>query len=188
MPAEPILNKRQMYDLMGRGAFGNRLKTWSPCEWLESCAPVPVGLRTMHLPGVQLPGYATQFSRTPDVADTILSWLDLGVSESNIVLTEGPPDDKLIFQGELTRDVRGLHFRYSTQKNISLRHAMPNAKTADGLTALMMLQGAMTPGSYDDLMAVMDTWPDHVIEVSVWSVDVGDIPNRNAIIWEVRSY
>jgi hypothetical protein len=46
----------------------------------------------------------------------------------------------------------------------------------------------MTPSSYADLEVLLERYPDHVFEISVWASCLGDTPGRNAIIWEIRRY
>lgn len=59
---------------------------------------------------------------------------------------------------------------------------------ATGLKAEVLLKGAMSPGSYEDFQILRETYPDHVIEFTVYDAPVGDIPHRNTIVWEVRLY
>jgi hypothetical protein len=57
-----------------------------------------------------------------------------------------------------------------------------------GLRAAIMLRAAMTPSSYEDWRVLLDQYPGHVLEVSVYDRCIGDTPGRNALVWEVRRY
>jgi hypothetical protein len=47
----------------------------------------------------------------------------------------------------------------------------------------------MTPSSWADFEALLELYPSHVLEVSVYAgTTVGDVPGRNAVVWEVRRY
>jgi len=60
--------------------------------------------------------------------------------------------------------------------------------TAFGLRADLMLKEAMTTASYEDWQVLIDRYPGHVLEVSIWNDCVGDLPGRNHICWEIRRY
>lgn len=184
-----IRNKREMVALLREGAFGNRLNTLSFPEWATGPGSGPVvSLRYMGEPGIELPGYGLQINECAAIVRGY-EWVNAyGLDPARIIVTPAVPDDRLLIQGEVVRGIRGLEFRYSTAKNIGLRHAMADARTATGLAAKMLLERHLTPSSLEDLYAVMDRWPDHVVELSAWGVEVGDIPGRNAIVWEVRYY
>ena len=57
-----------------------------------------------------------------------------------------------------------------------------------GLQADQMLRREMTPSSYEDWRLLLDKYPGHVLEVSIYGCCLGDIPSRNALVWEVRRY
>ena len=35
---------------------------------------------------------------------------------------------------------------------------------------------------------IVDKYPDHLLEVAVYNCCLDDLPNRNALVWEVRKY
>jgi hypothetical protein len=59
---------------------------------------------------------------------------------------------------------------------------------AQGLYSDVLIREAMTPSSYEDWKVLLDQYPGHVLEVSIFSRCLGDIPGRNALVWEVRRY
>lgn len=46
----------------------------------------------------------------------------------------------------------------------------------------------MDPSSQQDLDDLLDLYPDATIEFTCYDIDLGVIPNRNTIFWEVRNY
>lgn len=69
-----------------------------------------------------------------------------------------------------------------------MREAMKHAKRATGLRAQMILKELLWPSSYDDLMDLIDLFPEHVIEFGAHTRAVGVLPHRNTVVWEVRAY
>ena len=59
---------------------------------------------------------------------------------------------------------------------------------ASGLRADLLLSSVMTPSSLDDWEMLTSRFPGHVLEVSVYDRCLGDVPGRNALVWEVRRY
>jgi hypothetical protein len=102
------------------------------------------------------------------------------------MVNEMAPDHALLLQGEVTEV--GWELRYSTVPGLHMREAMLSPDRAFGLAARLLLQRAMTPSSYSDLLALFDVFPEHVVEFSSYAVLLGDLKGRNTLIWEVRSY
>ncbi len=69
-----------------------------------------------------------------------------------------------------------------------MRQAMQQAQDAVGLTAERLLRAKMTASSYSDLQTLLELYPSSVIELGVYATPVGELPNRNTVIWEVRNY
>jgi len=46
----------------------------------------------------------------------------------------------------------------------------------------------MDPSSRDDLEQLFDLYPDATVEFTCYQMDLGTIPRRNTIFWEVRNY
>jgi len=59
---------------------------------------------------------------------------------------------------------------------------------AFGLNAKMILEKNLYTSSLADIYALLEIYPDSVIEFSSYSIPVGNIKGRNAVIWEVRNY
>lgn len=105
-----------------------------------------------------------------------------------IVVSEAAPDEYIVAQGEVCRHIGGLEMRYSTLKT-AMRNALPVSQHhASGLRAKMLIEHWMSPSSLNDLNELLDTYPDAVIEFSIYSIELGSCPHRNTLIWEVRNY
>jgi hypothetical protein len=94
----------------------------------------------------------------------------------------------LLIQGEVTRAPGGLYLRYDTTPSLKMNEAMRVAKDAFGLRAKLLLDHHLWPSSRDDMDALLDLYPGHVIEFSAHDCACGDQPHRNTLFWEVRRY
>jgi len=121
------------------------------------------------------------------VAAKAKEWIAEGADPLLIVVNESAPDERLAIQGELVLRPEGLALFYSTAKT-KMRIAMQQGTQAFGLKATMLLRHYCTPPSYDDLMALLERYPDSAIEFSVYEMNLGDCRGRNTVVWEVRNY
>lgn len=188
---EPVLTKRQNYRLWRGGAIGNKLRAWrSIAEWFCAGCPEPVALRSLrgggdlcayNLSAFQVGFAVQQFHREGIRSDQIM------VNEMD-TLTQ-------ILQGEYLNDVCTIdgevqvgHFFYSRVR-LRMRDALKAApQVTHGLRADLMIRQAMTPASYEDWQELLTRYPGHVLEVSIYENCLGDLPHRNALVWEVRKY
>jgi hypothetical protein len=70
----------------------------------------------------------------------------------------------------------------------SWRRHMLAPKRWEGSAATVLLRTVLNENSYDDLIALLETYPGHVVELSALDVCFGTVPGRNAVTWEVRQY
>lgn len=171
-----VLTKQQNYRLWQSGAFGNKLRAWRTVEeWEASGFGGLVVLRSL------VPGGPCFYNLTPEQ----LKWHAMQLSQ--MMVNEAAPDQDVILQGEYDNALWGC-FRYSTAR-FHMRDALREASQETyGLRSDMLLRGAMTPSSYEDWRVLLDQYPKHVLEVSVYDRCLGDTPGRNALVWEVRRY
>lgn len=188
-----VLTKRHNYRLWQSGAFGNKLRAWRTLnDWADDDYMGEVVLR-------QLGGCSGRcaYNLSPfHVGVTVAEWISKGVDYNSIMVNEAAPDQHVILQGEYLNDVtcdeEGFalpgYFMYSTQRR-HMRDALhEESQHTYGLRADLMLRNAMTPSSYEDWRVLLDQYPKHVLEVSIYDCCVGDTPGRNALVWEVRRY
>ena len=190
---EQILTKRRNYELCASGAYGNRVRQWNSIEeWRASGWMEPVAMRVA-LPGGG--GGPSKFGVLPEQVELVAyDWMHAGIPRECIKINE-MADALRILQGEYRNDIVEIDGQvhngvfYYTRET----HPMPialrkSSATTFGLRATLMIQQAMTPSSYADWQVLLERYPSHVLEVSIWENCIGDIPGRNAIVWEIRRY
>lgn len=70
----------------------------------------------------------------------------------------------------------------------SWRRHMLAPRRWEGSAAPALLRSVLNENSYDDLMILLETYPEHVVELTALDVCFGTCPHRNGVVWEVRSY
>jgi len=176
------------------GVYRNKLRSWETLsDYRSSGFGGLVALRAREGGGGQFCVYDLAPHHVQPAVDDLVS---RGVSSDSIMVNEMVPSESTLIQGEYWnapyqgRDGYPVHcyLLYSRVKH-SMRRALALApETAEGLRADLLLKDAMTPGSYEDWQELLQKFPDHALEVSVYDICVGDVPGRNALVWEVRRY
>lgn len=176
----PVNNKSSYYRRWLAGEFGNRPRAWGHIDELEKSSYVGlVNIRST------VAGSTKTTHHVPkSLCRAKLAELGLPIAEAKF--NEAMPDESLLIQGELSCDHCGWRLSYSFDKAV-MRTAMQNARHVDGIVARVLLGEFCDASSFDDLSALLDEYPDHVIEFSVYRFPVGDC-RRNTIVWEVRRY
>lgn len=181
-----IKSKAEMYDLYHAGAFGNRLATWaSIADFKTSGVARPVTMRYKGESGGKWVAYGVDPSDVPAVAS---KWEAEGANLNLVTLNEAAPDHLLICQGEVMRSAAHYDLRYSTAP-LPMRQALATTQRhATGLVALSILNHFLDASSLSDLHWLLDEYDGAVVEFSTWATDIGCIPHRNTVFWEVRHY
>jgi hypothetical protein len=179
---DDITVKQQNLAAWQCGAFGNKLRAWRTIEgWRASGFGGLVAIRSL------VPGGPCFVDLAPDV---LLSRFDELVQNGHrpdqLMINESAPNSRAILQGEYDNELWGC-FRYSVSP-CPMREALRNSRETYGLRSRLILRWAMSPSSYEDFLVLLDRYPKHVLEVSVYDCCVGDTPGRNALVWEVRRY
>ena len=112
--------------------------------------------------------------------------LKMDVPENILYFNETAPDEYILIQGELMQSDEHLDLTYSFEK-ASNRKALMNPSFARGLTAKMLIERYMDRDSLDDINEILESYPDHIIEFSTFSIKLGSL-NKNTIIWEIRKF
>lgn len=188
----PVLSKARNYQLWRSGEYGNKLRSWRTVdEWGASGFRGLVALRTLAGGGGRC-----EYDLSPEeVAVVLESWSSRGVRRDHVTVDEAAPAGDVVLQGEYLNDVYGTggeaswgYLLYSRTR-LQMRDALTAApEVASGLRADLLLSSVMTPASLDDWRVLTDRYPGHVLEVSVYGRCLGDVPGRNALVWEVRRY
>lgn len=173
------------------GAYGNRVRMWRTVEaWDRSGFEGNVVIRYL--------GEAGKGPCLYDVSPRLVEWhveqlVKQGWERDRIYLNEALNGSRQEIQGELYNGVYDAEgtlypFYYSRAKH-PMRQALQVAgRHTFGHRSLRLLEQAMTPSSWADFEVILERYSDHVIEVSVFRSPLGDLPGRNAIVWEVRRY
>jgi hypothetical protein len=122
-----------------------------------------------------------------EVCPKIEEWMKEGAELDRITFSEAINDSAITIQGEVQEGINGWDLRYSNDK-VPMRKAMDKCLHAKGLTARMMLEHHMDSASLDDLKDLLDTYPGAVVEFTTLSEDLGLVPRRNTVFWEVRHF
>ncbi|MCK9595579.1 hypothetical protein M0R19_00110 [Candidatus Pacearchaeota archaeon] len=180
-----IKTKEECYALYQSGFFGNKPLTWNSYE--EIIADGWLGKVSMRSKKGAIRTSVKYKVPVENIQEMIKEMGREGVLEKEITFNESMPDDYISIQGEITRNENGLCLFYSTLKepmNIALKQ---NSSQVEGLRAKIMLQNKISNQSYEDLMNIMDMFPNDIVEFSSWTKPVG-LDKKDTIIWEVRNY
>lgn len=183
---EPITNKQQMYDLLCANELGNHFSRLLAPDWLKSEFYNRLNYDYSIRYGLELGGPWKYHILSSEVVSECIS-NEYKCPMKEIWVTSMPKDVKHTINGELQRAECGLELHYSIQPTV-MREALKIPIDVKGLTAKYVLEHYCNPKSYDMLMELLDLYPDHVIEFTVFNKDVGVMPGHNTIVWEVRRY
>ena len=175
-----MATKDEMYTLLRRGAFGNTPETWRTArELIESGYSGEVGIRNFGISGSFYPHLS--------VLTALMIFEHIKFCGQRAIFSESAPDHLRTIQGEVCEYGGQIYFDYSFEKT-NLRAAMKNATRSVGLAARTILRSYLSPSSYEDLMAVLEVYPGHVVEFTAFESCVGSLRGRNSYTWEVRNY
>ena len=185
---QPITNKQQMYDLLLKGELGNTIEAFMSLDaWKASPTrnKYPLWMvRTLK------PGGPLSVNCPRDEVEETASrpeFQDAGVCIAYMITSTY----QTIWQGDVMRTTDGLTLVGNSYPPLGYnwRDAMKSPESAvSGVRAAAKLRYILNPDSYDDVEYLLDEYPDHVVELSVFERSVGVIPNRNYVTWEVRKY
>jgi hypothetical protein len=192
-----IDTKTKMYDLYNRGLFGNRIRSWASVDDFIADPNKP-GTVALRYKGINVAGPCISYVTIEDLAEFVDYLVNSGWERDRITVCENPPNKFRTLQGQLRRSDAHYDLTYSFIK-APMREAFEiDQRYAQGLTALALLKHYLDPSSYDDIMEMLDTYDggvvEHkkrdfcVIEFTAFSKDIGVVPSRNTIFWEVRNY
>ena len=124
---------------------------------------------------------------TSQVLATADRWCLLG---RKFVMDGAVPNDRCQLLGEVTKTIQGWEGHLAIGPKIPMRPAMKHGlmKNYRGLTVKLLLDQFMDECSREDLDELMRLYPGHTVEFGCYDVNVGMLPNRNTVFWEVRLY
>lgn len=181
-----VANKEEMSRLYHDGKFGNHIATFpSLSAYYSAKYPDPITLRYRGESGGRWCAYNV---KPADVRRIVVDWRSQGAIRSKIYANGYIPSELITFQAEIQHGYRGYDIRYSTAA-LPMREALAHDQEhAHGLRALGILRHYLCPNSFADLEALFDIYPDSVVETTTVRGNIGVIPHRNTVFWEVRNY
>lgn len=176
-----ITCKQEFFRKWKQGLLGNATRLWwNPNEAWASDAR-EFGFREHRAGG-------GTWERVPRVHfwETVRRWDAAG---RTYTMDDVCPDQYQTIQGEVCRTFRGLE-GYIGASQLPMRKAMAEGilKHRRPIETYVLLDTYMDPSSRGDLDALLDLFPDATVEFTCFSVNVGNIPNRNTLFWETRNY
>lgn len=176
-----INSKREFFQKWKAGLLGNATRLWwDPNEaWVSDAQEF--GFREHRAGG----GTWERVCRD-QFWETVRRWQ--GASRT-FTMDDVCPDEYQTIQGEVCRTHRGLE-GYIGASRLPMRKAMAAGilKSRSYLETSILLSSYMDPASRDDVEAFLELFPDATIEFTCFTINVGNIPNRNTLFWEVRNY
>ena len=180
-----IKSKQAFYNLYRFGLLGNRALAWDSYEeLLKSNWRGDVCIRGENIPREEV-RFDIPFER---VLDEIKKIEEKGFSRKILRFNQSMPNEHLVLQGEVMDYIGGWELTYTTIKKPMLQGLKEETKIARGLAAKIIIKTCMDSSSFEDLNALIEIYPNAVIEFSTYEKNVGDIPGRNTVFWEVRNY
>lgn len=182
---KPVLTKQDFVKRYRAGEFGNASITWdSVHDYLVSEYKHPVHFRNRVAGGPTW--YNVEWQHAVPLYARILSE---GVKPDDLYVSAMAPHHLNVIQGEVQRSAKHLDLFYSDVPDKPMREALAErAYQVHGATARFLLRFYLNQKSYEWLEYLLESYPDHVVEFSVFQKCWGTVPGHNAVWWEVRRY
>lgn len=179
---KPVLTKTDFVSRYSAGEFGNASPTWASVkEFLAAdYSGGDVHLRNRIAGGQTF--YNIPPREVPALAVRLSDCIDL------YYVSAMAPSDRTLIQGEVIQSVNYIDLTYNCQPMPMRNGFAIEQKTANGLTAKLLLQQHMNPASFDWLNHLLSEYPGHVVEFSVYDIEWGTLAGYNTVFWEVRLY
>lgn len=194
-----IPSKRKFFELWRAGVLGNRPLMWDTLEEALKHRPVVAkfGFRELGKAG----GGAWELAPRAESPLVYDRWKQAG---RRFVIDGSVPNDHSVAQGEVCRTEHGLQSFLCVRPEFVVRWPFAELKPGlspmritmaaemhrhrDALETKLVLDQIMDPSSRDDLDMLLELYPDATVEFTCFDINVGVIPHRNTIFWEVRNY
>lgn len=188
-----VKSKAVMYDLYDNGRLGNVLpyeKSINDVVNKKGTIPWAFSLRysVSNARSLNLPMYSTQIYDFAEAHNIYWLWVNRYNCDPNKILVFIPPNDqKVILQGEVGFVNGNYHLLYSTVKAQMLPALKQDSRIMKGPRVMIVLKSLMDEPSYNNLRELLDKFPDHVVEFSIFSYRQGTMM-WNTLFWELRKY
>jgi len=182
---KPVRTKSDFVKRYRAGEFGNCSPTWDSLEdYLHSGYEGPLHIRN------RVAGGPTWYDIRCDAVE--VWWWGIIFSgearETDLYISAMAPTDLTLFQGEVQRGMRGLDLHYTTVAKPMRTALVEESHQVSGAVATALLHHYLDSRSQDWLEYLLETYIDHVIELSTYDVPWGTVPGYNTCFWEVRLY
>lgn len=178
-----IRSKAEFYRLWKAGVLGNRPATFNTAAEAYASGCGIVGIREIGAAG----GGKFEIAQRAEIHEKLQQWDAEGRRYS---LDGGVRNELVTLQAEVCRSFTGLGGIAAVRSGVNVRAAMAAGlfKPVTAVTIRALMTQFMDASSREDVDALLDLYPDATVEFACFSVNVGVIPNRNTLIWEVRDY
>ena len=174
------------YVLYHNGILGNKPLTWNSLEEIaQSKWNGKVSIRSKK----GIARSKTEFNKTYKQAEQIVKqWTKEGINLADITFNQSMPEEDLALQGEVMMLPGGLYLYGSFVKKPMNLALAEKSFSVQGSPAVYLIQKHLFPASREDMDRLLNQFPDNALEFSAYNTEVGDLPGRNTIFWEVRNY
>ncbi|MCK4650196.1 hypothetical protein KAT36_03100 [Candidatus Pacearchaeota archaeon] len=187
-----IKTKEIFYTLYNKGLLGNRPKIWKNIEKIHKS-----NWEKKYTIRIAVPGHKGIYNIPKEQLQEKINELKLqGIKEEHISFNQSMPDYKIKIQGEIMEITEeeskgfppGIYLTYNTIKKAMKEGFEEETLHAKDNEVIELLKKHLSPNSQLEIQNLINNFPNHAIEFSAYEMHIGDLPQRNTIIWEVRAY
>ena len=175
--------KSHFYELMERGCLGNTLRNWRTIQDAWDAESPYYGFREIGIAGGGLHSVVPR-------SDLFAKFNDWSHAGRRFIMDEAAPDTDVQLQGEICQGIFGWEGYLGIRTGLRMRPAMAAGcmRPYRGLSTRTIVRSFCCENSFGDIECLFDLYPDATIEFATYPYDLGKIPRRNTLIWELRNY
>ena len=177
---QPVNTKSNFVKRFTAGEFGNRTPIWNSLEEFQQSRQYKQQKNLYCLRSYK-PSDQTLYQQTREE-------IERAYNPEKHYITQRAPPKGVVIQGEVIYNHKGLVGFVSFVKDTMKPSLAAGGFELTGLELLQTLRRYMDISSYEWLQHLINSYPGHTIEFSVFVKYIGNIPRRNTIFWEVRRY
>jgi len=180
-----ITNKPLMYWLMERGLLGNTFRVFNTEKDLFYSKVEVCTIRCVGKPNLPCIPWVDS-SEAFDTAKRLKAHTGY---KALVCECDKFIDRKIQGELQIITDLYSstLEFYYTYNTSYMRQALLEDGQRAYDRHAYNLLKNNLDENSYGDIMELLDRFPNHVIELTIYNENVG-IFNRPYVIWEIRAY